>query len=83
MKNGWKKLKQLFSKEKLTNRAMEKRFLNVNEVAEYLGVEASTIYAWVHTRQIPFYKVGRLVKFKQDQIDRWIENKKVAEVSLA
>ena len=62
---------------------MEKRFLNVGDVAEYLGVEPSTVYAWVHTRQIPFYKVGRLVKFKQEQVDRWIESKRVAEVSLA
>ncbi len=61
---------------------MERRFFSVNEIAEYLGVEASTIYAWVHTRQIPFYKIGRLVKFKQDQIDRWMEGLKVEQRAI-
>jgi len=59
---------------------MEKSFLNSKEISEYLGIKENTVYAWVHKRQIPFYKVGRLVKFKQDQIDRWIEGKRVKEM---
>ena len=39
-----------------------KRFYKIQELSEYLGVEVSTLYGWVHTRQIPYYKIGRLRK---------------------
>ncbi len=61
---------------------MEKRFLGIKQLAEYLGVRESTLYAWVHTRQIPYYKIGRLVKFKLFEIDRWLEEKKIGVCDL-
>ena len=56
---------------------MEKRFLSVDEVAEYLGVTKGTIYSWTHTRAIPYTKVGQLVKFDLCKIDKWIETRSV------
>ena len=50
---------------------------NVSEIAEFLGVKESTIYAWVHTRQIPHYKIGRLVKFKIREIEDWMAERRV------
>ncbi len=50
---------------------------SVNEIAEYLGVKISTVYSWVHTRQIPYYKIGRLVKFKIEEVEQWIMEKRV------
>lgn len=56
---------------------MDKVFLTTEEVAHYLGIKVSTIYAWVHTRQIPYYKVGRLVKFRISEIEDWLRLTKV------
>lgn len=56
--------------------------LSVGEVAAMLGVKLETVYAWVHTRQIPYYKIGRLVKFKGKEIEAWIESKRVEAVEL-
>jgi len=53
---------------------------NVGEIADLLGVKECTIYAWVHTRQIPYYKIGRLVKFKVEEIEEWIQQRQVKEV---
>lgn len=61
---------------------MQKRFYTVDEIAEYLGVEKSTVYAWVHTRQLPYYKIGRLVKFRFDEIQEWIKGRKVNVVDI-
>jgi excisionase family DNA binding protein len=58
-----------------------KRFYTIQEVSEYLGIEVSTLYAWVHTRQIPYYKIGRLVKFKVEEIEQWVNQRKVEVVS--
>ena len=57
------------------------RLSNISEIAEYLGVKVNTIYAWVHTQQIPFYKVGRFVKFKKQDINIWLEERKINERS--
>jgi excisionase family DNA binding protein len=51
---------------------MENPFLTINEVARYLNVKASTLYAKVH--EIPHYKVGRLLRFKLEDVDRWMES---------
>jgi len=49
------------------------RWLSVEEVGEYLGVSRDTVYRWVRDRQLPGRSVGRLWKFKKDDIDRWVE----------
>lgn len=54
--------------------------IDIAEVSQQLGVRAKTVYSWVHTRQIPFIKVGRLVKFQQKDIEAWIEKRKVKEM---
>ena len=51
---------------------MEDRWLSVDEVAAYLGVKRDTIYKWIDRKQMPAKKVGRLWKFKKDQIDEWV-----------
>ena len=47
------------------------------EIAEYLNVSINTIYSWVHIRNIPFFKIGRLVKFDLKEIENWKEGMKV------
>jgi excisionase family DNA binding protein len=48
-------------------------YINVNELAELLGEKVSTIYARVHSRQIPYYKPGgKNLFFKLDEIHEWI-----------
>lgn len=49
-------------------------YLTVKEVARYLGMKTSTIYAWVP--EIPHYKVGNLLRFKKEDVDAWMETKR-------
>ena len=51
---------------------MEGRWLSVDEIAEYLGISKDTVYAWVTTKGMPGHKVGRLWKFKCDEVDAWV-----------
>jgi excisionase family DNA binding protein len=50
------------------------RLLNVIELAEYLGVPRSRIYNMVFRRQLPFFKIGRSVRFKASDIRRYLES---------
>lgn len=56
--------------------------ISIQELAAYLNIKISTLYAWVHSRQIPYYKVGRLVKFRKSEIDEWLERRKVKETAI-
>lgn len=55
-------------------------FKNINDIAVFLGVKVATVYLWVHTRQIPHYKIGRLVKFNQKEIEGWVKERYVKAV---
>jgi len=56
---------------------MNDKLLTVQEIAEYLGVQVSTIYQWTHQEFIPHVKLGKLVRFKIDTVDKWIKKKSV------
>jgi len=57
---------------------MAERWLSVEEIAEHLGVKKDTIYKWVRTTDIPFHKIGRLVKFQIKEVDKWVRDGKAA-----
>lgn len=45
------------------------------EAAEYLGVAPGTLANWQSTqlRQVPCVKLGRVVRYRQGDLDRWID----------
>jgi len=51
------------------------KLLKPDEVAEFLGVQKSTIYQWTHKGFIPYVKLGRLVRFSPKAIEQWIKKK--------
>jgi excisionase family DNA binding protein len=51
------------------------RWLSVDDVAAYLGIRRGTVYKWVERSGLPARKVGRLLKFKQSEIDAWVERR--------
>lgn len=54
------------------------RLLNINEAADVLAVKPATLRSWVLARRnIPFVRVGRLIRFKQGDLTAWIEKNTV------
>ena len=60
---------------------MERRFLGVKELAEYLGLSEGTVYSWVCYKKIPYVKMGRLVKFDINKIEAWSKENSVAVIN--
>jgi excisionase family DNA binding protein len=54
------------------------KLMNVLEVAEYLGVQPSTIYQWTHQDFIPHIKLGKFLRFRLADVDSWLDKKAVA-----
>ena len=51
---------------------LENRWLSVDEIAAYLGIKRDTVYKWIEQKNMPAHKVGRLWKFRTDEIDQWV-----------
>ena len=47
---------------------VDDRWFSVDEIAAYLGVKRDTVYKWIDRRQMPGHKVGRLWKFRKEEV---------------
>jgi len=56
------------------------KYLSPKELADMLGVDITTVYGWTSDRQIPFIKIGRLVRFDPIKINGWLKQKTVPSI---
>ncbi|MFH1772452.1 MAG: helix-turn-helix domain-containing protein [Candidatus Omnitrophota bacterium] len=49
------------------------RLMNVDELADYLGLQKQTIYNWLHQKKITGIKIGKVWRFDRKNIDQWIK----------
>jgi excisionase family DNA binding protein len=63
---------------------VEKRdiYIDIEELAQQLSIKKRTLYHLVQTMEIPHYRIGKLIRFKQSEIDEWMETKKCEEVEI-
>jgi len=50
------------------------RWLSVDEIAAYLGIKRDTIYKWISEKQMPAHRMGRLWKFRKEEVDEWVKS---------
>lgn len=53
------------------------KLLDINQLVEMLNIKKKTIYKWVRQRKIPYIKLGGLIRFDPEEIEKWIGSKKV------
>jgi len=51
----------------------DKVYLDVDEAARRYSVTAWFFRNRMRTKQVPFYKIGKYVRFKPCELDRWFE----------
>ena len=52
------------------------KLLNVQETSEILGVQVQTLYNMISEQRITFVKIGRLVKFYEKDLIKFIDKNK-------
>lgn len=54
--------------------AEHKLLLNRREAADYLGIKPHTLAVWACCKRydLPYIKVGRLVKYRKDDLDTFL-----------
>ena len=55
-----------------SNSGVGKRLLNVEEAAQYLGLQVETVYKKARLRELPYVKVGRALRFDVEALERFI-----------
>jgi excisionase family DNA binding protein len=57
--------------------------LTVVEGAQFLSISVSTLYGWVYQRRIPFVKIGRALRFRRCDLEKFVlTNRYEAEPQL-
>ncbi len=57
----------------VSDKIWKQKLLSVTEAAEFLGIKKSTLYEWIIQKKVPHYKVGRLVKFRREDLEAWLK----------
>lgn len=56
---------------------IEKQWISIEELSEYLGISAVTICFWIRSgKDIPAVRIGRQWRFRISDIDEWIKSGK-------
>jgi excisionase family DNA binding protein len=57
------------------------KLISLKTLAELLCVKESWLKSMIFKRKIPFVKVGKHIRFKEDEIQKWVEDRKIQEDS--
>lgn len=55
------------------------KWVNLEAIADHLSVSKDTIRLWIKSGKIPYYKAGRMYKFKISEVDEWLRNGRMQE----
>ena len=58
---------------------MEKELMSVREASGLLGVAETTLRDWLYQKRLPFYRLGRAIRLKKEDIVKFREESRVEE----
>jgi excisionase family DNA binding protein len=62
---------------------MFEELVDINHLCKVLKLKKSYVYNLTYSNQIPFYKLGNLLRFKLSDVETWLEMKKNGVVNNA
>jgi len=57
------------------SRTTTSRLLEVEDVADYLGVRTDWVYREVRAGRLPHIRLGRAVRFRRESIEAWVDSR--------
>lgn len=57
-------------------------WLSTTEVRDRLGITLRTLYRLIDEGQIPAFKIGRVIRMKEEDVDAFLERSRIAPGTL-
>lgn len=54
------------------------KWVNIEDIAEYLSVSKDTIRSWIKKGTIPYTRAGKAFKFRKSEVDEYLKQGKLA-----
>lgn len=48
-------------------------YINIKDASAYLSIKSKTLYAWASQGKMPYYRINGLLRFKKEELDKWLE----------
>ncbi|MCK4176500.1 helix-turn-helix domain-containing protein [Aciditerrimonas ferrireducens] len=58
------------------------QWMSTKEAAEHLGVTLRSLYRFIDEGSLPAYRFGRVIRLKEEDVERFIESCRIAPGSL-
>ena len=56
------------------------QLLTIKEASTFLNIKEKTLYSLAAKKEIPHYRIGKIIRFNQGELDAWMQSKKVEAV---
>ncbi len=63
----------------MTDVTEPEKWVNLEDVADYLSMSKDAVRAWVRSGKLPSYKAGKMYKFKLSEVDEWVREGRIKE----
>ncbi len=57
-------------------------WLSTAEAARYLGITPRTLYRFIDQGQLPAFRLGRVIRLRQEDVDGFIEQRRIEPGTL-
>lgn len=61
----------------MTSNNSQPQLLTIDQLAQRLGITVRHVRRLVADKRLPYYKVGRLVRFDSEEITQWLQTRRV------
>ena len=62
--------------EERSDYAIEKRYFNLRELAEYTGLSTDTLRRYMTNFDLPHFRVNRKILVRMDEFEAWMETRR-------
>ena len=59
----------------------DEQMMSIKDVADFLKLNQTTIYAWAQQGILPGYKLGRTWRFLRSDLETWLHERRNVETS--
>ena len=57
----------------------KEKLLTLDDLAKFLNISRRTVYRLLKASDLPAYRVGGHMRFRRDDIEKWLDNQRLSK----